>query len=207
MSDQFVQQLCKNLDAFGTVKGAKNTMYRKLWNWEGESRWTLVFNVHETLQQSADFVNSVVRNDTLLLDSLPARFMSEEKFKKQQQEQALQTIAKQQTDEKEKVEAASERKKTKKRSPVSAPATATESEKNSSIAQEAILVAKNVDRILAMRSLHESLINAKIAISQFCNKKRYKNDEVLIALLLSLLNSANRIAQQIEVFLNELKAM
>lgn len=209
MSDQFVQQLCKNLDAFGTEKGAKNTIYRKLVNWEGESRWTLLYNVYDTLQQSADFVNSVMPNDPLMLDSLPARFMCEEKYKKQQQEQALQQIAKQQqkNEEKEKADAA-ERKKTKKRVvAASTTGATTETDKSASIAQEAILVAKNVDRVLSMRSLYDSLINVKIAISQFCNKKRYKNDEIVIALLMSLLNSANRIAQQIQVFLNELKAM
>lgn len=210
MSDQYVQQqLCKKLDDFGTVKAAKNTMYRKLWNWEGESRWTLLFNIYETLQQAADFVNSVMPTNPLLLDSLPARYTLKEKFTEYKKEQEVQLLVTQREMrvEKEKKDS-SERKKPKKRSPtetVEEPATS--SATTTSIAQEAILVAKNVDRVLSMRSLHESLQNAKIAIAQFCNKKRYKNDELLVPLLFSLLNSANQVAQRIEVFLNELKAM
>jgi len=103
------------------------------------------------------------------------------------------------------------KKKTKTEAPATepkeAPVQTTQTIVKTSIAQEAILVAKNVDRVLSMKALHESLGNVRIAIAQFCNKKRYKNDEVAVALFLSLLNSANRISLRIESFLNELKAM
>jgi hypothetical protein len=219
MSDTYVQQqLCKKLDEFGTMKVAKNTLYRQVWNWEGESRWTLLYSMFDTLQQSCDFVNSIMPTNPVKIDSLPARYMLEDRYKKQQQEQALQTLAVQ----KEEKDAA-ERKKTKKPRGTTATsattatstssAAAVSSNNNSgagnapSIAQEAVLVAKNVDRVLSMRSLQDSLCNVKIAIAQFCNKSRYKRDEELIALFMSLLNSATRIAQRIEIFLSELKAM
>lgn len=208
------EQLCKKLDEFGTVKSAKNTVYRKLWNWEGESRWTLLFSIYETLQQAADFVNSVVPADPIQLDSLPARYALDDKYKKQLQEQqssASQSLQQQLREEKERVAAdvdaaaAAERKKIKKRSAATNADAATTT--TTAMAQEAILVAKNVDRVLSMRSLHESLLNVKIAITQFTNKKRYMNDEVTVPLFFSLLNSATRIAQRIQDFLTELKAM
>lgn len=215
MSDVYVrEQLCKKLDEFGTVKSAKNTVYRKLWNWEGESRWTLLFSIYETLQQAADFVNSVVPADPIQLDSLPARYALDDKYKKQLQEQqssASQSLQQQLREEKERVAAdvdaaaAAERKKIKKRSAATNADAATTT--TTAMAQEAILVAKNVDRVLSMRSLHESLLNVKIAITQFTNKKRYMNDEVTVPLFFSLLNSATRIAQRIQDFLTELKAM
>ncbi len=207
MSDTFVQQqLCKKLDEFGTLKSAKNTIYRKLVNWDGDSRWTLIYDIFITLQSAADFVNSQVPTDLLVLDSLPARFMLSEKYKKQQEEQAIEALAT------ANLAATTERKKKKKESTTAdttgaASATTNQSSSKQSTAQEAILVAKNVERVLSMKNLHESLGNIKTAIAQFCNKKRYKNDEVAIALFLSLLNSANRVALRIETFLNELKAM
>lgn len=208
MSDTFVQQqLCKKLDEFGTLKSAKNTIYRKLVNWDGDSRWTLIYDIFITLQSAADFVNSQVPTDLLVLDSLPARFMLSEKYKKQQEEQAIEALAS------ANLAATTERKKKKKESTVAESTVTTSATTNpsssskQSTAQEAILVAKNVERVLSMKNLHESLGNVKTAIAQFCNKKRYKNDEVAIALFLSLLNSANRVALRIETFLNELKAM
>jgi len=207
MSDTFVQQqLCKKLDEFGTSKSAKNTIYRKLVNWDGDSRWTLIYDIFITLQSAADFVNSQVPADPLVIDSLPARYMLAEKFKKQLQEQAVEDLAKAH------VAGSTEKKKKKPAKEVIVPTESTTVEKTStisrqSIAQEAILVAKNVDRVLSMKALHESLTNVKGAIAQFCNKRRYRNDEVAVALFLSLLNSATRVACRIETFLNELKAM
>jgi hypothetical protein len=215
MSDSYVQQqLCKKLDEFGTLKMAKNTLYRQMWNWEGESRWTLLYNLYDVLQQAVEFVNSVMPTDPLRIDSLPARYMQEEKYKKRQEEQTTQLQVLQQKEE--------TAKKAKKRHAVVPPTApeasrATNSNNSSSggnsgssaivVAQEAILVAKNVDRVLSMRSLHESLSNVKIAIAQLCNKSRYKRDDELIALLLSLLNTTTRTSQRIEAFLTELKAM
>lgn len=212
MSDTFVQQqLCKKLDAFGTSKNAKNTIYRKLVNWDGDSRWTLIFDVFTTIQSAADFVNSQVPLEPLILDSLPARYMCSDKYKKQQEEQAIEDMARAHVNstpaERKKKKSTQSESPSSEAPPTATATTAAPTSSKSSIAQEAILVAKNVDRVLSMKALHESLGNVKGAIAQFCNKKRYKNDEVAVALFLSLLNSANRIAQRIESYLNELKAM
>lgn len=196
MSETFIhQQLCKKLDAFATMKNAKNTIYRKFVNWDGESRWTLIFEIFITLQSCADFVNSQVPIDLLVLDSLPARYMCGDKFKKHQEEQEIEKLAT--TNDQKNLQETKKKQKLKTNVATS----------EQSMAQEAILVAKNVDRVLSMKALYDSLINVKSAIAQFCNKKRYKDDEVAIALFFSLLNSANRIALRIETYLNELKAM
>ena len=201
MNESFVQQqLCNKLDTFSTLKNPKNTIYRKFVNWDGESRWTLIYEIFIALQSCADYVNSQVPIDVLTLDSLPARYMCSEKFKKHQQEQGVQKLA---TGSQKTLSTESKKKqKSKTDSQV-----ASVQQNEQSIAQEAILVAKNVDRVLSMKALHGSLTNLKSAIAQFCNKERYKNDEVAIALFFSLLNSANRIALRIESYLNELKAM
>ena len=204
MSEQYVKkELCKRLDAFGTSKKATNTVYRKLVNWDGESRWTLLFDLHETLAQSADFVNSVMPKDPLVIDSLPATFMCADKYAKLQQQKKNGSVAADQSASK----GADPAPSPTAAAAASVSSSAVKNKNKQTYANEAVLVAQNVERVLSMRSLHESLCNVKIAIAQFCNKKRYKTDHITIALFYSLLNTATRIARQIEIFLQELKAM
>jgi len=187
MTERYVkEELCKRLDEFGRTKKATNTVYRKFVNWDGESRWTLLFDLQQTLEQSADFVNSTIRKDAVQLDTLPATYMFAEKYAKRRRDATEQHHAEEEDDSAESDH---------------------DHRKPQTVAKDAVVVAQNVDRILSMKCLHESLCNVQEAIVQFCNKKRYKKDDVVVALFFSLLNAATRIAQRIQEFLNDLKAM
>ena len=184
MTDQFVkEQLCKRLKKYGEPQEAQNTIYRKVINWKGESRWTLAFSIFEALQDAADYVNSTVDDENIVLDSLPARFQLSEKFKELEKRRAP-TV-----------------KKPKKSSKKDSQSTAS----SSSLTASAAIVARNVEHVLSMQCLLEALNEAKVAIARFCDKKRYRDDEPFVAILFSLLNSATRIANAIQKYLHNLK--
>ena len=185
MTDQFVkEQLCKRLNSYCEPQQAQNTIYRKVINLSGESRWTLAFSIFEALQNAADYVNSTVDDENIVLDSLPARFQLAKKYSELQKQRAPTT------------------KKTKK-----SPKKDSGAASASSLTANAAIVARNVEHVLSMQCLLEALNNVKVAIARFCDKKRYRTDDLFVAVLFSLLNSATRIVSAIQKYLQDLKVL
>ena len=211
MSTDYIQkQLCERLDSYAGK--ASNTVYRKLINLEGDSRVKLLASLGKDLAECAEFVTSAMQQDNLCIDTLPMRYGKRLPL-------TIPTTVGGQTGKNER------QALSYKEAALSAPGieqsaslplveeradddvTGVNQESQHSAAKEAILVAKNVDRVLALKSLHTSLLALSSSIGQFCTKKRYKDDAETIALFFSLLNTTSRIAQRIEKFLEELRAM
>lgn len=198
MTDEYVkEELCRKLNAYGNTETATNTVYRKMINWSGDSRWTLAFSLFEDLQKSADYVNSTVSGgEPITIDSLPARFDCSKKYKEWKKSRSEH----EKLSEKHNVVSAN---KKKEKGTILAESSAKKT--SQTLTANAAIVARNVEHVLAMQCLIESLRNVKMAIAQFCDKKRYKTDHSFVALLFSLLNSTNRIAEKIQRYLDDLK--